>query len=977
MAVRRVRTVLLASAIAAVGSVVVLPPGPALAVSLAVNSTADLPDTNLDDGICLASNGSCTLRAAVEQTNALVGMDSVSVPAGTYLLGDPIVVEDSLFLTAPDGATATVFDGQDSTTVLQVRTSELLVCDSGGDSVEGYDRNGSRNGGVVSSGSGGLDTPVAVTPDQNDLFVTGLTSGVSRYDGVTGVFEGVFAALGEGGLVGPSDAVANGEDMLVADYIGGDVLRYDRLTGAYVGVFAAAGSGGLAQPNSLLARGSEVLVTSAGSDSVLRYNEDTGAFLGALVPTSSGGLDVPRGLVVRDGSLYVASWENDRVLRYDASTGAYLGNFVTPGSGGLDRPTDLLFSRDGDLLVLSSATRQVLRYDGATGAYEGVHVQGTDGSPLMDHPACLAERFGAGDGPIVNASGLTLRNGRGDIGEAGAGFYVDGGASVSLRDSVVRDNHSSVFGGGVSNWGTLEILRSEVRENALPPGGGGQTSQGGGIFNNGNLRLHDSTVTGNTATRGGGISTLKRAELVNVTVSGNRALGGGGGGIRNASDDAVLNLSFVTITDNAANEPSSDAGSEMNRYGGGLLNQGDDAQVNMANSIIAENRDNRFEGDTGFSPDCWSPNEFRFTSHRDNLIGVMTDDCVLRDSTWGDLRNIEFGTPDEPLDPRLGVLMTNGGPVRTHALLSSSPAIDADAAVTSATLFDCIDRDARQQPRPLDGDVDGTARCDLGAYEYQPVTDGDGVSPDVEDDAPGGGDGNGDGIPDRLQPSVASLPAGPEGDYVTLVASEGSVLQSVATVPVPAGKPDAVELPLGTFTFSVTADPEAEVTVILPPGTDPEAWWKHGPRPGMPMPAWYEFGISGGTGATISGDTVTLHLRDGERGDSDLAVNGVVVDPGGPAAVLRCNGMMATVVGTEGEDRLRGTDGPDVIVGLGGDDRIRGDDGDDVICAGAGDDWVRGGDGDDLLFGDDGVDRLHGDKGDDLLDGMDDDSVTG
>lgn len=38
-----------------------------------VKSTADQPDSNSGDGKCLASNASCTLRAAIQRANASPG----------------------------------------------------------------------------------------------------------------------------------------------------------------------------------------------------------------------------------------------------------------------------------------------------------------------------------------------------------------------------------------------------------------------------------------------------------------------------------------------------------------------------------------------------------------------------------------------------------------------------------------------------------------------------------------------------------------------------------------------------------------------------------------------------------------------------------------------------------------------------------------------------------------------------------------
>src|SRR5262245_45828897 len=52
-----------------------------------VTSTADLPDTDTGDDVCLASNGKCTLRAAVMQANAQAPSPfEVVLAKGTYTL---------------------------------------------------------------------------------------------------------------------------------------------------------------------------------------------------------------------------------------------------------------------------------------------------------------------------------------------------------------------------------------------------------------------------------------------------------------------------------------------------------------------------------------------------------------------------------------------------------------------------------------------------------------------------------------------------------------------------------------------------------------------------------------------------------------------------------------------------------------------------------------------------------------------------
>ncbi len=78
--------------------------------------------------------------------------------------------------------------------------------------------------------------------------------------------------------------------------------------------------------------------------------------------------------------------------------------------------------------------------------------------------------------------------------------------------------------------------------------------------------------------------------------------------------------------------------------------------------------------------------------------------------------------------------------------------------------------------------------------------------------------------------------------------------------------------------------------------------------------------------------------------------------PSGGAGVPRCKGVVATIVGTGGADRLTGTGRRDVVVGLGGDDVIDALGGDDLVCGGPGADRLVGGPGDDELLG--GSDRL-------------------
>jgi predicted extracellular nuclease len=81
----------------------------------------------------------------------------------------------------------------------------------------------------------------------------------------------------------------------------------------------------------------------------------------------------------------------------------------------------------------------------------------------------------------------------------------------------------------------------------------------------------------------------------------------------------------------------------------------------------------------------------------------------------------------------------------------------------------------------------------------------------------------------------------------------------------------------------------------------------------------------------------------------------------------RCQGLLPTITGSNGDDVLVGTARVDVIMGLGGDDVITGGNEKDVICGGAGTDRVSGDNGDDVVSGGFGDDDVHGGNGNDTL----------
>ncbi len=73
------------------------------------------------------------------------------------------------------------------------------------------------------------------------------------------------------------------------------------------------------------------------------------------------------------------------------------------------------------------------------------------------------------------------------------------------------------------------------------------------------------------------------------------------------------------------------------------------------------------------------------------------------------------------------------------------------------------------------------------------------------------------------------------------------------------------------------------------------------------------------------------------------------------------------IIGTDGDDKLKGTRGSDHMLGLDGNDRLYGRQGNDLLSGGNGNDRLYGGRGDDVLIGGQGNDYLSGGRGNNVL----------
>ena len=262
-----------------------------------------------------------------------------------------------------------------------------------------------------------------------------------------------------------------------------------------------------------------------------------------------------------------------------------------------------------------------------------------------------------------------------DFGGGIANFF----GALTINSSVISGNHADRAGGGIdTDGGTVTINDSDISDNDAP-----ETS--GGISNFfGTMTINNCNISHNSAgSDGGGIDTdMGTVDINNSTISSNTADGDGGG---IANDAGIVRINSSTITNNSAGD------------GGGLLNAG---FTELTNTIIANQQS---------GADCFNV----------AIIGILgslghnldSDGTCLAFTTDGDMPNT---------DPLLGPLTDNGGPTFTHILLPGSPAIDMGNPAGCFNTDGVILTDDQRGPgfpRTVDGNGDGDARCDIGAFE--------------------------------------------------------------------------------------------------------------------------------------------------------------------------------------------------------------------------------------------------------------------
>jgi hypothetical protein len=288
--------------------------------------------------------------------------------------------------------------------------------------------------------------------------------------------------------------------------------------------------------------------------------------------------------------------------------------------------------------------------------------------------------FNSGEDSTAVLCGFTITNGHSNY--FGGGIYCNN-SSPSLQNIIISDNSTFYIGGGILCHNSNPTLMNVTIM-------GNTAYMGAGIyFYNSSPSLQNVTISWNIASGGfggygGGIYCFDDSSpsLVNVTITHNSAAYGGGIWCSWYACPSLLN---VTITDNYAT------------YGGGIFCSLD-ASPTLMNCILWND----------------SPQEIYFhEEYGTNSITISYSDIQGGEDGIVTNNNNTVSWLEGNIDENPLFVGTGEDP---YSLLENSPCIDAGIPDTEG--LNLPPWDIIGNLRIWDGDGNGSAIIDMGAYEY-------------------------------------------------------------------------------------------------------------------------------------------------------------------------------------------------------------------------------------------------------------------
>jgi CSLREA domain-containing protein len=737
------------------------------AAHFVVDSTVDAVDSRTGDGVCRTIAGQCTLRAAVQESNALAGPNSIDVPAGTYSLAIPprnengadtgdLDITGSLAITG-SGAGSTFIDagsppagappdehGLDR--LFEVAADGGTVGFSGMTLSDGY---AAEYGGAIANNS-----TAAVTVSSSSL--TGNVAGKAG-----GAIDNHLE-----GAVDVNDSTLSGNFA----YESGSALNNNR--GGTLSLTNSTVSGNTAAAIGLdpALRGAGAIANSAELDAIgiitvtesrISENHSGGAESGAAISNNGGGrVDVEETTFLKNhsevdgGAIFNGAGEvtvtGSTFAENVAKNGGAVYNSVKDGRVTVSESSFSLNAASAHGGAIASGGTGTLTVVNSTFSKNssgdaGGAVLNEDKSSATIENTSFTENSAAGEGGGMHANSageVAITGGAFTLNKALAGgaFSIEGGGQVTIDGTSVGSNRAVEQGGGILvASGAVRMVNIDVVGNiadAELEGGGGIAYAGDKLVSLGesatiqNSRIRDNKAKG----EGGGIDSRGDGPLGITTTAITGNVAGAGGGIHHVGD-APLDVTRSTLSSNSAEsgggvfsdgdgeatiENTTVSGNRAGKFGGGLHVS---SRLTLRNSTLAGNSAasgggiNNGGGDVVGDGSVFLANTIIASSPTGgNCIGTMTSRGGNLDSA-NTCQLSELS--DQPgTDSRLGPLADNGGPTQTHALLSGSPAQEKSVC---SQVDPCPPVDQRGIDRPQ------FAGVDAGAYESELAPGGGGT----------------------------------------------------------------------------------------------------------------------------------------------------------------------------------------------------------------------------------------------------------
>jgi hypothetical protein len=330
--------------------------------------------------------------------------------------------------------------------------------------------------------------------------------------------------------------------------------------------------------------------------------------------------------------------------------------------------------------------------------------------------------YAALGGCIYSAGNVTLKNASvtgcytyesGTYGSYGGGVYTKG--NLYIRYSTLTNNNANAadtegvgdgVGGGAFVRGRIGVTYSTISGNTAK-------SRAGGVYVNGDAGFFASTISGNSADSFAGIDAYTYPNpsgnifsLGNSTVSGNTATNQAGAMYANSGTVRFYNS---TVAFNSA--PAVPGVSVGSFYGA--------VNVRLESTLMSNNSDGSTDRDLFIFPNGPDP-------LNPNPITINNGELALPANNLIRTANAALPADTKVSCPQLGPLRNNGGLTQTHALGSTSPAIDSGNTLAGPGVGNYEQRGAAEvngvrdytrTSRPIDS-VDPPV-ADIGAYEVQ------------------------------------------------------------------------------------------------------------------------------------------------------------------------------------------------------------------------------------------------------------------